>query len=371
VTTRTRFWAALVLLNLGLASGLAFLAPDEASVGTTADRVGYEYVGQHPLDPKCPHNVFCYRALVPVVLEHVPLPLSPTLRWRAFAVAANATTGVLLAAAAIGGGGPAALLASILFQTSFAATFTLFDPFTPDPAVFLAAGLLTLASLHDWPLRALGVAVVSVFAKETVTLVVSAAAVAAVLERRRVSAWVFAAAAAWLLVIGFHVLMNRVAGWSESGSGSADLAGGGWLGRWLQDPTLTTSARAFYLFIPFGFAWIYAVLGIAEAPPRLRRLVIGALVVVPGLVYVQTPERALGTACFVVVPLAALFLARPPLGFGLAAAVTNGVLTARVGLSTPWLPPVPYLLALAAIVGASAIWGSVRSSRSVAVAVHC
>ena len=44
-----------------------------------------------------------------------------------------------------------ALLASILFQTSFAATFAVFDPFTPDPAVFLAAALLTLAWLRDWP----------------------------------------------------------------------------------------------------------------------------------------------------------------------------------------------------------------------------
>ena len=87
------------------------------------------------------------------------------------------------------------------------------------------------------------------------------------------------------------------------------------------------------------------------------------------LVYVQTVERALGTAFFVVVPLAALFLARAPLAWGLAAAVTNGLLTLRVGLSAALAAAGPYLLALAAIVGLATTIRVLAGSRSGSVAL--
>jgi hypothetical protein len=352
-------------VNAVLAVVAAFAAPTE--IGTTADRIGYEYVGAHSLEPNCPHNIFCYRLLVPVALEQVALP--PAVRWRAFAVAVNAATGVLVAAAAtsVAAGGVGALIASILFQTSFGATFSIFDPFTPDPAVFLAAGLIALAWLRNWPVFATLVGVVGVFAKETVALVLTAAAIAAWFGRRhaRTSSWVVGAGVSWLLVLGFHFAMDRLAGWSEAGSGSVDLAGGGWLGRWLADSTQTASTRLLYVFIPFGFGWLFALLGIPNAPPRMRYLALGALIVLPWLVSVQTAERALATAFFVVIPLAAIFLSRIPPALGIMAALTNGLLTARVGLSTAWLPTVPYLLALAAIVGAAAVVYAVTVARSV------
>src|SRR5439155_2476310 len=158
---------------------------------------------------------------------------------------------------------------------------------------------------------------------------------------------------------GFHLLMDRLLGWSEAGSGSADLLGGSWLGRWLTDPTLTVPAHLFYAFIPFGFAWLFAVLGLRRAPERLRGLALGYLIVLPGLVYVQTVERALATAAFVVVPLAALFLADVPAPLGVAAAIANGLLTVRVGLSTGWLPSVPLLFALAAVAAAATAYPAV------------
>ncbi|HLZ30402.1 MAG TPA: hypothetical protein VKV73_24035 [Chloroflexota bacterium] len=360
---RGTFWASVVAVNLILAAAGAFAAP--AKVGTTADRLGYEYVGAHPLAPNCPHTIFCYRVLVPVALERVALPAP--LRWRVFAAAANATTGVLLAAVAVtaGAGGVGALIASVLFQTSFGATFALFDPFTPDPAVFLAAALIALAWLRSWPLMALVVGLVGVFAKETVAVVLTAAALAAWFHRRHASPveWFVAAGLTWLVVLGWHLGLDRLAGDSAAGSGSADLAGGAWLGRWLADTTLTPSTRLLYVFIPFAFAWLYAPLAIPHAPMRLRYLALGALIALPGLIYVQTMERALSTAAFVVVPLAAIFLGRLPPALGIAAAVTNGLLTARVGLSTAWLPPVPYLLALAAIVAVVAIARGLAGAR--------
>ncbi len=396
MSRRGAVWGlAIVALNLALASAAAFVAPSD--IGTTTDRLGYEYVGAHPLAPNCAHNIFCYRVLVPVALEQVPLP--PAVRWRAFAVTANAITGMLLAILTdnAGAGGvpvgaklprrlPLLLIASILFQTSFGATFAIFDPFTPDPVVFLAAALIVLAWLRNWAVLAFLVALVGVFAKETVALILSATAIAAWFAGRRGAAdagnvllfgdvvlprgtpaarpWILGASVIWLVVLGFHLGMDRLAGWSEAGSGSADLAAGGWLVRWLADSTLSPSARLLYLFIPFAFAWLFAILAFPKAPARLRYLAVGALIVVPPLVYVQTAERALGSAFFVVVPLAAIFLARLPPALGIAAAVTNGLVTARVGLSTAWLPPLPYLIALAAIVGAVAIWRWWTDARS-------
>jgi hypothetical protein len=341
-------WIAVCVLNLALASVLVALAPSQ--VGTTADRQGYEHVAQHGLAPDCPHLMFCYRVVLPIALAHVPLP--EVTAWRAFTVVANATTGSLLAVLTVASGAtlPGALLASILFQSSFGATFGLFDPFTPDAAVALVAAVLALCWRFDRPRVALLVAVVGVFAKEAVVLVISAIALAS-FKFARPRPWLLAAAAAWFALLSFHAVMDLGFGWTERGGPAADLLGGSWFGLWLADPTLTPASHALYLFIPFGFAWLYAALGVRIAPPRLRALANGALVLLP-LLYVQQPERALATAAFAVVPLAALYLSRAPLLLALPAALANALLTARVGLSTPLLPPLVYSLTLAGILAA-------------------
>ena len=350
-----RYWAAVVVLNLALAVAAAGLAP--AEIGTTADRIGYESVGQHPLEGNCPHSIFCYRLLVPTLLQQVPLPHE--VSWRAFAVLANFLTGVLLSQVAlVAGAGPlGGWIAAILYQMSFGATFAVFDPFTPDPVVYLAAAILALCWLREWPVPGFVVGIVGVFAKETVALLLSTIALASWFQRPSPnrSKWTLAAIGVWAVLLGFHLIMDLAAGWAERGSASADLLGGSFLVRWLTDPTLTTSARLLYLFIPFGFAWIFAGLGVQHAPERLRALVPASLILLPPLIYVQTVERALATASFFVVPLAAVYLSRAPFALAVAATIANGLLTARVGLSTAWLPPVPYLLILAGILAAATI----------------
>jgi hypothetical protein len=233
--------------------------------------------------------------------------------------------------------------------------------------VYCVAALLALLWWFDRPWLAMGVAVVGVFAKETIALVISAAALAACVQprERRRRAWLTAALISWLAILGFHAVMDASAGWSERGSGSADLLGGAWLGRWIADTTLTWPARLLYLFIPFGFAWLYAALGSRDAPRRLQSLAFGSLLTIPLLVYVQTPERALATASFVIVPLAATYLSGVAPMLALSAAITNGLLTTRVGLTTAWLPPLPYLFILAGSVAAVAIvMGALRSRDS-------
>lgn len=372
-----RVWPAILLLNAALALGAAVLAPGEANVGHTTDRAGYEYVAAHPLAAACPHSIYCYRVLVPVALD--ALPVTPVWRWRGFAVIANALTGLTIAAVASRavskGSRPAvaAVVASIVFQTSFGATFGIFDPFTPDAAVYLCAAALALMWLRDRPRAALVLACVGVWAKEAVALVAAMLALAALIpsgrSARRVE-WLVAAALPALLIVAFHVAANRWLGWSEAESGSADLAHGAWIARWLADTTLTPASRAFYLFIPFGVAWVYAALGYvgSSTDRRLKAMAIGTVILIPVLVYVQTPERALANAFFAVAPLAASYLARAPWPLAVAAAASNGLLTARVGLATDALPPVPYGLVLAASVGAvTVVWtltASRRASRS-------
>jgi hypothetical protein len=366
------FWLSVCVVNMVLACAAGVLAPRE--IGTTADRSGYEYVEAQPLAANCPQSIFCYRVLVPAALGHVPAP--DVVRWRGFAIAANTLTGILLASLAVAAATTGslmrpwlpALVASILYQASFGATFAIFDPFTPDAAVYFLAACLAVLWWLDRAWLAMLVAVIGVFVKETIALVMTATALAACVQpraRRARGPWLIGALVAWVVVIGFHVFMDAFAGWTERGSGSADILGGAWLARWLADSTLTTSSRLLYLFIPFGFGWLYAAFGVPGAPRRLQSLALGALLTVPALIYVQTPERALATASFIVIPLAALYLSRAPVLLALAAALTNALLTARVGLSTAWLLPIPYLLILAGSVAAlTIVSGALRSRGS-------
>ena len=339
-----------------LAAVAMLLAPP--NVGATGDRVGYEYVAQHGLAASCPHNIYCYRVLVPSLLRSSPLPEVET--WRVFTVAANALTGSLLAVVAFlasSRGRSAGLLAAILFQTSFGATFALFDPFTPDAAVYALGAALALCWLLERPFLAALIALVGVFAKETVALVLATLALAAFVRPKsaRRYMWLTAAVLTCLVVVAFHSAMDAFFGWSEAGSASGDLLGGSWLRLWLSDPTLTASARLLYLFIPFGFGWLWAALGFRLVPDRLRSLAVASVPMAVILVYVQTPERALAVLSYVVVPLAATYLGRLPLSLGLAAALTNGLLTMRVGLATEQLAPVSYLLIVAVCVAAAII----------------
>jgi hypothetical protein len=155
------------------------------------------------------------------------------------------------------------------------------------------------------------------------------------------------------VLLGFHLAMDTLAGWSVAASPAADLAGGAWLGLWLRSQQ--PGQAAFLVFIPFGFAWGFAALGLSplRAPNRVRRLALGLVAPLLLLVYVQNVERALGNAFLVVIPAAVILLTEVPFGLGVLAAIANGLLTARVGLSTAWLPSTPVLLALA---GLAAAW---------------
>jgi hypothetical protein len=349
-----RLRALILLVNSALSLIMVVAAPSQPRL---SDRAEYEYTGRHGLAPSCPVTIYCYRILVPVALDQIPL--NPETRWRGLQWLAHTATGTVTAIVVSPWASP--YIASTVLQASYAFSFTAYDPYTPDPVVFLIAALILYCWVHDRPIAAALIAVAGVFAKETVALVASAPAIAVLLSDRQTRwRWWAGAALAWMVLLFFHWYMDMFYGWSISRNPAANFSGGSWLALWWRNnPSLIR--KALMLFSPFGFAWVFAIAGYRIATPALRQLAIGALLPMAALIYVQTPERALANAFFVIVPLAAVFLSRVSPAAGWAAAITNGLVTAKIGLSTEWLPATSILLIPATL---SAMWAFAASRRS-------
>ena len=355
---RMRRLVGIVLFNAVLSAAMQALAPAQPRM---TDRNDYEYSGQHPLDANCPNTIYCYRILVPVLLEQVPM--DPERRWRGLQWLAHATTGSLVAMATAPIGSP--LIASVLLQTSYAFTFTAYDPYTADPVVFLICALILYLWFVDRAFTVAVVAALGVFAKETVALVASVPGLAVLpwSDRSARWRWLVPAALAWPILLGFHWYMDTYAGWGISKNAAANFETGSWLAIWWRmNPSL--AKKALMLFAPFGFAWAFAIAGYRHATRPFQQLAAGAVLPMLALVYVQTPERALGNAFFVVIPLAAAFLAQVPPTAAWAAAITTGLVTARIGLSSELLPSSAVTLPPAALAAAWAFWAYARAART-------
>lgn len=352
--TSARQWVVILAVNAGLAAAAQAVVPGEPGL---SDREQYEYVGRHGLEPNCGWSVYCYRVLVPMALEQVPA--NATLRWRGYQVASNTLAGTILAITTgrLVGGWSTAVIASLIVQSSFGFTFTAYDPYTADSAVFVFAAVLTWCWLTNRIGGAFAAGMFGVFAKETVALVSASTAIAAFVARqpRHWPWWLAQAAVVMATLLGFHWVMDTYFGWSITTNAAAKFSEGSWLAIWwAHNPSVLS--KMFYLFMPFGFGWLYALAGFRIAPANLRQLALGATAPMLALNYVQNPERALGNAFFIVVPLAAIALARVPVALALVAVVTNGAITAKVGTSTNWLPSVSIMLGPAAVSAALVGW---------------
>lgn len=349
--TRWRHWLVILLANVALAGLLRQGVPEQPNY---SDLNAYNFVGDHGLGPDCPFSVYCYRILVPVTLAQ--LPGDPETRWRAAEFIGVSLAGFVtaVATAALTPAWQAPLLATLVAQLSYGFTYTAYDPYSPDAMVFLIAALLLLAWLREQAWAALGLSLIGVLVKETVALVAISTGLAAIVRPRdaRWRLWFAQAAAVGALLLGFHWIMDTYNGWGISANVASKFSAGSWLAVWLEN--MDSYGRiAFLLFTPFGFAWGYALLGFRFASRRMRALALGAMIPMLALNYVQNPERALANSFFVVVPLTAVYLSRVSPAAGFAAAITNGLLTARVGLSTVWLPSTRWLVVPAL---ATAIW---------------
>src|SRR5204862_3307146 len=120
--------------NAALTAAIAGAAPRQPVL---TDRNDYEYNFTRWLTAYCPNSIVCYRILVPVLLELVPMESGP--RWRAYQWLAHTATGTVAAMAVAPIASP--LMTSVLLQSSYAFAYTAYDPYIADPFVFLVAAL--------------------------------------------------------------------------------------------------------------------------------------------------------------------------------------------------------------------------------------
>lgn len=347
-----RWWASIGALNLMLAAAFAAAAPDEPKL---SDRSAYDLVGAAPLAPDCPVSIYCYRVLVPAVLHR--LPIEPGTGWRAHQVSANAAAGVVMAAvtAGLAGGVWAPVLASAAAHASYGFAFTAYDPYTPDPLVFLLAALLVWCWTRDRPGVALALCAAGIFAKESVGLLAAALAVAALVDRRPGwQRWLAPVLASGVLLAAFHAASRLWLDWEIASNPATRLADGSWLGLWWRNNPFL-ERKLYMVFAVFGFAWVFAAFGWRLAPARWRALALGTILPMLLLAIIQTPERALANAYFVVIPLAVLFAGRVP-ALGVAALGLNALVTAKAGTSSLWLPSARLTLIPAALAAAWLLW---------------
>src|SRR5262245_40895815 len=109
-----------------LSAAIAGMAPRQPVL---PDRSNYEYNFQHWLWAYCPNSIFCYRILVPVLLEFVPMDTEP--RWRRYQWLVQTAAGAVVATAVTPFASP--FITSTMVQSSYAFSYTAYDPFVADP----------------------------------------------------------------------------------------------------------------------------------------------------------------------------------------------------------------------------------------------
>lgn len=352
---------ATVVTVLG---GVAMLSPEPNRV---TDRSAYEATAALGIVPDC-NDLHCFRVLVPWVLG--PLPGPSVVKWKSYAVAANAAAaaGVVALGLVWGLSHRAAVMAGALTAFGFGSLYTLHDPFTADPLMYALAPLVLWLMLKERVAIGSAVGVIGVLAKEFVAAALFISAAAAALAGRRDLAWRILAGAnlaviAWL-ALQLTLIFRFNYGYDDNPS--THLLSGGYLAAWLNQMSLRSAA--FALVGEFGALWLLAPAGVWLAPAALRRVLLVSAPVAALFAYVQQPDRALWNFHFIVTPLAALVLARAP---GVIAWATIGLFVManlRLGAQLPWVPSAAWPLALSfvmAVIAIATVWVGARNASSV------
>jgi hypothetical protein len=203
---------------------IAAIAPAPAS----SDRGIYERVGRELLIRDCADG-HCFRPLVAGVLEH--LPGASLVKWKAYAVIANAVAAVAV--------GQFCLLLGILPAAALAATwiaalgtgalYSLFDSYTSDPLMYMLGPVMAIALWQGRDARAGGLAAIGVFAKEFAAAPMWIFTVFAALERRWAAAvrLLLTATAVTLVWLLLQTTLMALQNYRYGASASADLLHGG------------------------------------------------------------------------------------------------------------------------------------------------
>lgn len=346
--------AVAVVVVVALA-GVAALSPEPDRV---TDRGAYEATAAMGIVPDC-QDLHCFRVLVPWMLG--PLPVDSSVKWKGYAVAANAAAaaGVVTLVVAWGLSWRAAMMAGALTAFGFGSLYTLHDPFTADPLMYALAPWVLWLMLKERVAMGTAIGVIGVLAKEFVAAAMFISAAAAALAGRRDLAWRILAGAnlaviAWL-ALQLTLILRFNYGYDDNPS--THLLSGGYLAAWLNQMSLRSAA--FAVVGEFGALWLLAPAGVWLAPAALRRMLLVCAPVAALFAYVQQPDRALWNFHFIVTPLAALVLARAPGVIAWATIVLFVMANLRLGAQLPWVPSAAWPLALSlvmALVSIAAVW---------------
>jgi hypothetical protein len=344
--------AVHALLIAAVLAGVAALTPEPL----TDDRAVYLNLGRRLLMPGCA-SIHCFRLLLPAVIE--PLPGPSLLKWKVYAVVANAAAALAVGrlCLVLGLSASAAVAATWIYGMGAGTLYTLFDSYTSDPLMFLLGPLVAIAVLQGKAGRAGVMSGAGVFAKEFALVPLWIFTGVAALERRwrDASKLLVPACAVTILWAALQASLRIGLHYNDGDTASANLLHGGYVLVWLRN--LGVVHAMISLFTTFGA--LYLLLPIAVWHSRRNALwALASLPPAAALVYVQQPERALWNFHFVVIPLAVGVLeALPPWAIGCFVALF-GAANLRFGAQLPLrgaslvLLPLSMLFAVAAIVRA-------------------
>jgi len=341
-------YAAALVVALG---AIAWLSPAPARV---TDRDIYEQTAAKRIVVDC-NDLHCFRVLVAWTLGAIPGP--STLRWKTYAVLCNAAAAVMILQLCLtfGMSTRAAWIASLISAFGFGSLYTLHDPYTSDPLMYLLGPFVTNELLRARLAVAAVASAVGVFAKEFAAAPLFLFAGFQALERRWPDAarTLLAANAVFILWAMFHLTMIIGFNYGYGATTSTRFLSGGGLGPWLEEQSLRGILSA--MFNEFGALYLLAPAGFLLAPPALRRLTIVAAPIALVFCYVQQPDRALWNFHFLVSPLAALALDRAA---GAVAALTLALFVfanLRVGAQLTIVPAARFALAASVVFAAVAV----------------
>jgi hypothetical protein len=271
-----------------------------------SNRDFYQTIG-YKLSPGCGGGD-CFRPLIPGVLENLPGP--SLLKWKAYAVVANAIGAIAVGrfCLMLGVSAPAALSAMWLSALGAGSLYSLFDAYSSDALMYMLGPLMAVWFWRGRYLVATAAGLVGIFAKEFAAAPIWIFSLMALLDRRWNAAvrLFLCAAAVTLAWLALHTSFMTLEDYGYGATASADLLHGGFLATWLKSVGLR--GALVYLFTSLSALYLLCPVGLAYGPRQLRLLAVAALPALAAFFYVQQPERALWSFHFIIVPLAAVAL---------------------------------------------------------------
>jgi hypothetical protein len=317
-----------------VSAALALIAWASPAPDRVTDRDVYEATAALTIVPDC-SDLHCFRVLVPWALS--VFPGDSTVRWKGYAVLSNAgaAIAVLILCPVFGLSRRASVLAASASAFGFGSLYTLHDPFTADPLMFLLGPLVTWLALTNriWIAAALGA--VGVLAKEFAAAPLYLVAGYRAIGRQAKAALATLAAGnlAFIVWVALTLTLMVRFNYTWGATDSANLVGGAGIGPWLQRQSLRGILSA--MFNEFGALYVLAPVGLLLSSPPLRKLSLVSLPIAAVFSYVEQPDRALWNFHFLVTPLAAITLEGAPAPLAWLTLLAFALGNMRVGAQLP------------------------------------